>query len=259
MNQADDGRVLVIIPTYNERRTLPITLPGVRAAVPGADVLVVDDASPDGTGRWAREQSDLDPQVHVLHREAKDGLGRAYLAGFDWGMARGYQVLVEMDADGSHRPRDLPRLLAALEGGADLVIGSRWVPGGAVQNWPRHRQWLSQAANRYTKAALGLAVRDATAGFRAYPVPTLARLQLHEVTSQGYCFQIDLTWRVHRAEGWIVEVPITFVERTHGRSKMSRAIVLEALTNVTAWGARRRSRQWRSWWAGVSQALRRRN
>lgn len=256
MNQA---RVLVIIPTYNERRTLPTTLPGVRAAAPEVDVLVVDDASPDGTGDWAQEQAAVDAQVHVLHRRAKEGLGRAYLAGFAWGMERGYQVLVEMDADGSHQPADLPRLLAALDGGADLVIGSRWVPGGAVRNWPRRRQWLSQVANGYTTAALGLPVRDATAGFRVYPVPTLAALPLAEVTSQGYCFQIDLTWRVHRAGGRIKEVPITFVERTHGRSKMSRAIVLEALINVTAWSARKRSRQWREWWSGVFQALRRRN
>lgn len=248
-------RVLVIIPTYNERAALPRTLAQVRDEVPTADVLVVDDASPDGTGTWAEAAAADDEQVRVLHRSAKEGLGPAYLAGFDWGLQRGYEVLVEMDADGSHRAKDLHRLLAALDAGVDLVIGSRWVRGGAVQNWPVYRRLLSVGANRYTTIALGLGVEDSTAGFRAYPAATLRWLDLADVASQGYCFQIDLTRRVHRAGGRIVEVPITFVERTHGASKMNRSIIFEALWRVTAWGVRVRTAQARS----TAQALWRRN
>lgn len=259
MNRPAVGAVLVIIPTYNERTTLPATLHAVRTHAPAAHVLIVDDASPDGTGHWAQARARHDDSVEVLHRRGKEGLGRAYLAGFEWGLRRGYDVLVEMDADGSHRGVDLPELLQAAGDGDDLVIGSRWVPGGAVQNWPRRRQWLSRGANRYARVALGLPVADATAGFRVYPARTLTGLDLSQVTSQGYCFQIDLTWRVHRKGGRIREVPITFVERTQGRSKMNRAIVFEALINVTAWGARERSRQWRMWWSRKGQALRRRS
>ncbi|HLS15752.1 MAG TPA: polyprenol monophosphomannose synthase [Beutenbergiaceae bacterium] len=253
------GAVLVIIPTYNERATLPATLHAVRTHVPAAHVLVVDDASPDGTGQWAQARARHDEAVSVLHRRGKEGLGRAYLAGFEWGLRQGYDFLVEMDADGSHRGADLPELLRAAGDGDDLVIGSRWVPGGAVLNWPRRRQWLSRGANRYARVALGLPVADATAGFRVYPASTLRGLDLAAITSQGYCFQIDLTWRVHRGGGRIREVPITFIERTQGHSKMDRAIVLEALINVTAWGARERSRQWRMWWSRKGQALRRRS
>lgn len=249
------GRVLVIIPTYNERTSLPTTVADLRRTVPEAHVLVVDDASPDGTGRWAQAAADDDEHVHVLHRAGKEGLGPAYLAGFDWGLHRRFEVLVEMDADGSHRATDLPRLLQALTGQVDLVIGSRWVPGGAVQHWPVHRRLLSAGANRYATAALGLRVRDATAGFRAYPAATLRGLDLDDVASQGYCFQIDLTRRVHRAGGRIVEVPITFVERTRGASKMNRSIIFEALWRVTAWGVRTRTAQVRS----AAQALWRRN
>ena len=249
-------RTLVIIPTYNERRALPDTLGRLRAAVPGADALVVDDGSPDGTGEWADEAAGSDPQVHVLHRQSKDGLGRAYIAGFGWALDRGYELVVEMDADGSHRPEDLPRLLEAATPGVDLVIGSRWVPGGAVVNWPSSRQLLSRGATTYAKVALGLGVNDATAGYRVYPAATLRRIPLQEVNSQGYCFQVDMTWRVHTGGGRIVEVPITFVERAEGESKMSRAIVFEALWRVTAWGAQARSRQLVG---AVTQALRRRS
>ncbi|MGC0271506.1 polyprenol monophosphomannose synthase [Pseudactinotalea sp. Z1739] len=252
---ASAARVVVVIPTYNERTSLPVTLSHLRQRVPGADVLVVDDASPDGTGAWAGAVAEQDPQVHVLHRAGKEGLGPAYLAGFAWALERGYDVLVEMDADGSHRAEDLPALLTALTSGVDLVIGSRWIPGGAVQNWPAHRRWLSRSANRYAKAALGLGVRDATAGFRAYPADTLRGLDLAGVASQGYCFQIDLTWRVHRGGGLIVEVPITFVEREQGTSKMDRSIVVEALWRVTAWGVQARITGLRAW----AQALWRRN
>lgn len=238
------GRVLVVVPTYNEAQSLPGTLARLRAAVPTADVLVVDDASPDGTGRLADEIAAGDPAVHVLHRAGKQGLGRAYVAGFGWGLERGYDVLVEMDADGSHQPEDLPRLLAALDDdGADLVIGSRWVPGGRVENWPWHRLVLSRGANTYTRLAMGLPVRDATAGYRAYRARVLARVRLDEVQSQGYCFQVDMTWRALRAGAVVREVPITFVERAAGRSKMSNRIVVEALVRVTGWGVARRAGQ----------------
>ena len=246
---------LVIIPTYNERQSLPETLRRTREAVPDADVLVVDDASPDGTGAWADGVAGHDPKVHVLHRTSKDGLGRAYVAGFTWGLARGYERLVEMDADGSHQPEDLPRLLAASTEGVGLVIGSRWVPGGATRNWPLRRQLLRRMANRYANAVIGLGVKDATAGFRVFRAATLRLIDLSEVNSAGYCFQVDMTRRVHNLPGRIVEVPITFVERAQGQSKMSRGIVFEALWRTTAWGAERRTRQW---WDGIARALGRR-
>jgi len=229
------GEVLVIIPTYNEAESLPLIVGRVRQAVPSAHVLVADDGSPDGTGAIADEMTVDDEHVHVLHRTAKSGLGAAYLAGFRWGMTRGYDVLVEMDADGSHQPEHLPAMLDALEG-ADVVIGSRWVPGGGVENWPRRRQWLSQGGNRYTQLMLGLGVNDATAGYRAYRSDALEQLDLDTVASQGYCFQVDLTRRAVRAGLRVVEVPITFVERELGASKMSGLIVAEALLRVTQWG-----------------------
>lgn len=227
--------VLVIIPTFNERESLPPIIERVRASTPAAHVLVVDDNSPDGTGDLAESVAQGDDHVHVLHRTAKNGLGAAYLAGFRWGMSRGFDVLVEMDADGSHRPEHLPAMLDALAG-ADVVIGSRWAPGGGVVNWPRHRQWLSQGGNRYAQVMLGLGVRDATAGFRAYRRTALERMDLATVASQGYCFQVDLTRRAAAAGLRIVEVPITFVERELGDSKMSGPIVAEALWRVTQWG-----------------------
>lgn len=241
------GGVLVVVPTYDEADTLPVAVRRVRAAVPHADLLVVDDASPDGTGDVAEALAADDPAVHVLHRSGKLGLGSAYVAGFGWAITHGYRVVVEMDADGSHQPEELGSLLAALDqhdgGPADLVIGSRWVPGGEVVDWPWHRLALSRGANTYTRLATGLPVRDATAGFRAYRVSTLAGLDLSSVQSQGYCFQVDMALRVHDAGGVVREVPIRFVERTVGRSKMSRQIVAEALWRVTGWGVRRRGAQ----------------
>ena len=233
--------VLVIIPTYNERDSLPTIVRRVRAATPNVHILIVDDNSPDGTGDLAASLAAEDDHIDVLHRTAKNGLGAAYLAGFRWGMSRGFDVLVEMDADGSHRPEHLPAMLDALQE-ADAVIGSRWVPGGGVVNWPRHRQWLSQGGNRYTQVLLGLGVRDATAGFRAYRRSALERMDLSTVSSQGYCFQVDLTRRASAAGLRIVEVPITFVEREQGNSKMSGAIVTEALWRVTQWGVASRAR-----------------
>lgn len=232
--------VLVVIPTYNEIENLPLIVERVRAAVPAAHILVADDNSPDGTGALADELARVDDHVHVLHRPGKEGLGAAYLAGFRWGMERGFDVLVEMDADGSHQPEQLPLLLDRVQAGADLVIGSRWRKGGSVVNWPRHRKWLSQGGNLYTRLALGVDVKDATAGYRAFRADALQKIKLDDVESQGYCFQVDLTWRAHRAGLRIEEVPITFVERERGSSKMSQAIVAEALWRVTQWGVQRR-------------------
>lgn len=238
------GGVLVIIPTYNESESLPGVVERVRAAVPDADVLIADDNSPDGTGRLADAMASADDHVHVLHRAGKEGLGKAYLAGFAWGLERGYDVLVEMDADGSHRPEELPRLLAQIPH-ADIVLGSRWVPGGSVVNWPVSRRVLSQGGSLYTRLALGIPTRDATGGYRAYRASALRELDLASVTSNGYCFQIDLLWRGLQRGLIVREVPITFVEREAGTSKMSGRIVREALVNVARWGASRR-------WAQVS-------
>ncbi|MFI6316141.1 polyprenol monophosphomannose synthase [Nonomuraea sp. NPDC050556] len=230
------GRVLVVVPTYNERENLPLIAARVRAALPEAHLLVADDSSPDGTGQIADELAAADDHIHVLHRPGKQGLGAAYIDAFRWAMHEGYEVLVEMDADGSHQPEELPKLLEALGEGADLAIGSRWVPGGKVVNWPASREFLSRGANVYVRLMLGLPVRDATAGFRAYRAATLEKIGLSDVESQGYCFQVDLTLRTARNGLRIAEVPITFVERTIGHSKMSRKIITEALWRVTVWG-----------------------
>jgi dolichol-phosphate mannosyltransferase len=239
------GGVLVIIPTYNESESLPGVIERLRRAVPDADVLIADDNSPDGTGLLADELAAHDSHIHVLHRAGKEGLGKAYLAGFAWGLERDYEVLVEMDADGSHRPEELPRLLAQMPH-ADVVLGSRWVPGGAVVNWPASRRLLSQGGSLYTRMALGIPTRDATGGYRAYRASALASLDLATVESNGYCFQIDLLWRALQRGLVVREVPITFVEREAGTSKMSNRIVREALLNVTRWGASHR-------WAQVSR------
>ncbi|MGX1268697.1 polyprenol monophosphomannose synthase [Streptomyces phaeoluteigriseus] len=229
------GTALVIIPTFNEAENIKSIVGRVREAVPEAHVLVADDNSPDGTGKLADELAATDDQVQVLHRKGKEGLGAAYLAGFRWGMEHGYGVLVEMDADGSHQPEELPRLLTALKG-ADLVLGSRWVPGGRVVNWPRSREIISRGGSLYSRLALDLPLRDITGGYRAFRRETLEGLGLDEVASQGYCFQVDLARRAVKAGYHVVEVPITFVERELGDSKMSRDILVEALWRVTAWG-----------------------
>ncbi|GAA0446018.1 MULTISPECIES: polyprenol monophosphomannose synthase [Streptomyces] len=229
------GDTLVIIPTYNEAENIKPVVDRVRAGVPDAHVLVADDNSPDGTGKLADELAADDDHVHVLHRKGKEGLGAAYLAGFQWGIEQGYDVLVEMDADGSHQPEELPRLLTALKG-ADLVLGSRWLPGGRVVNWPKYREVLSRGGSTYSRLLLDVPIRDVTGGFRAFRRETLEGLGLDEVASQGYCFQVDLARRAVEAGYHVVEVPITFVERERGDSKMSRDIVVEALWRVTAWG-----------------------
>jgi dolichol-phosphate mannosyltransferase len=227
--------VAVIIPTYNERENLEAISARVRAEVPAADLLVVDDNSPDGTGELADKLAAEDAQIHVLHRPGKAGLGAAYIAGFGWALDQGYEAIVEMDADGSHQPDELPRLLSALEH-ADLVLGSRWVPGGIVRNWPKSRQILSRGGNAYARIMLGVSLRDATGGYRVFRARTLRLIGLDRVESQGYCFQIDLARRTVQAGLRVTEVPITFIERTRGASKMSKAIVAEALWRVTLWG-----------------------
>jgi dolichol-phosphate mannosyltransferase len=243
MTSAAD-RVLVIIPTYDERENIEQIVERVVTSNPAAHVLVVDDASPDGTGKIADVLAEQDARVHVLHRPGKAGLGAAYIAGFDWALAREYTVIVEMDADGSHAPEQLPQLLLALDA-ADVVLGSRWVPGGSVVNWPRRRKVLSLGGNLYTRMALGIELRDATGGYRAYRRAVLERIDYRGVASEGYCFQVDLARRALDADYRVVEVPITFVERERGESKMSGDIVREAFWKVTKWGATHRGNQLR--------------
>ncbi|MBA3308840.1 MAG: polyprenol monophosphomannose synthase [Nocardioidaceae bacterium] len=230
------------MPTYNEADNIELVIDRVRASVPALDVLVVDDSSPDGTGEIADKVAGHDAKVQVLHRPAKAGLGVAYLAGFGWGMEHGYDVLIEMDADGSHLPEQLPRLLEALHG-ADLVLGARWVRDGRVMNWPRRRELLSRGGNAYVRLALGLPLHDATSGFRAFRRTTLEGVDLESVTSQGYCFQVDLARRTLAAGFTVAEVPITFVEREYGESKMNGPIVREALIQVSRWALAHRIAQ----------------
>ena len=233
------GRMVVVVPTYDEAENLEWILGRTLAAVPTTDVLVVDDGSPDGTGVIADRIAAEEPRVSVVHRAEKAGLGAAYLHGFAVALAEGYDVIGEMDADGSHQPEQLPRLLAALDGPgdpADLVIGSRWVPGGGVVNWSAFRTALSTSGNLYARTLLGLPVRDATAGFRLFRASTLRAIDLDEVSSVGYCFQVDLTLRTVRAGLTVREVPIEFVERVRGDSKMTPAVAWESLRRITRWG-----------------------
>jgi dolichol-phosphate mannosyltransferase len=243
------GRVLVVIPTYNEADNVRMIVGRVRRAVPQVDILVADDNSPDGTGAIADELSAADEQVHVLHRPGKQGLGAAYVAGFAWAREHGYEAVVEMDADGSHAPEQLPHLLDALRDN-DAVIGSRYVAGGTVVNWPKRRLLLSRGASLYTRICLGVPYRDTTAGYRAYRIPVLEKIEIDSVNSQGYCFQIDLTWRAHKYGFRVVEVPITFADREHGASKMSSKIVREALWRVGVWGTRARLEALRQMFGG---------
>lgn len=245
---ADLGRILVIIPTYNERENIRTIVSRVRTAVPEAFILVADDNSPDGTGAIADELATVDEHIKVLHRLGKEGLGAAYLAGFSWGLEHNYDVLVEMDADGSHQPEQLPLMLDALRN-ADLVLGSRWVPGGSVVNWPKSREILSRGGNWYTRRMLQIPLRDATGGYRAFRAKTLRALDLHGVGSAGYIFQVDLAYRALQRGLRVTEVPIEFVEREVGDSKMDSSIVSEALWRVTVWGFRERANKvsrWRS-------------
>ena len=236
------GKILVIIPTYNEIESLPVIVAAVRQNAPSVFILVADDNSPDGTGALADELALSDSQVQVLHRKGKNGLGAAYLAGFSWAKTHGFDVVVEMDADGSHRAIDLPVLLTALVD-ADAVLGSRWVKGGEVVNWPLRRKLLSQGGNIYTRLMLSIPLRDATGGFRAYRMSALDAMEVQSVQSEGYCFQVDLAWRAVQHQLRIAEVPITFVERELGISKMDSSIVKEALLRVTVWGFEKRKAQ----------------
>jgi dolichol-phosphate mannosyltransferase len=227
-------RTLIVIPTYNERECLPAIVPAVRAAVPEATVMIVDDGSPDGTGRLADEMAAADPHVRVMHRTAKQGLGAAYLAAFQRALGEpdGWERVVQMDADFSHEPRDVPRLLAALEAGADLAVGSRYIDGGGTENWGFGRRIISRGGGIYARTVLGVGVQDLTAGFKAWRVNTLRGIKLADVSAKGYGFQIEMTFRTVRNDFSVVEVPIRFVDRRVGQSKMSGSIFFEALTLV---------------------------
>jgi len=237
-NARDYGRVCVVLPTYNERASLEDTVRRIRQTLPDATVLVVDDASPDGTGQLADSLAAADHGVEVLHRSAKEGLGAAYIAGFTWALHHDFAVVVECDADGSHQPEQLVSLLDALTDQVSLVIGTRWMPGGSVRNWPGYRRLISRLATSYARLMLRSKLRDVTSGFRAFRADALRTIDYTGAAAHGYCFQIELAWRVERAGLRVVEVPIDFVERAEGRSKMTFGIVLEALWLVTWWGVR---------------------
>jgi dolichol-phosphate mannosyltransferase len=242
-----EGRVnsvLVVIPTYNEIDNLATIARRVLDATDEVDILVVDDNSPDGTGRLADELAADSERVSVLHRPGKSGIGNAYRAGFGWGLRAGYDFLVEMDGDGSHRPEQLPELLAGTRA-ADVVLGSRWVSGGGAPNWALRRQLLSRAGSLYARVALALPFRDITGGYRVFRATALSALGYQSVEAQGYCFQIEMLWRARKAGLTIVEVPIDFAERLSGESKMSIAIVIEAVSRVTVWGIRGLPRRFR--------------
>lgn len=230
------AKALVIVPTYNERASLEATVSRLLAALPELDVLIVDDDSPDGTGVLADTIAAHVPRVHVLHRAQKRGLGAAYVAGFEWALVRDYETVIEFDADGSHQAEQLPALLEALTPETALVIGTRWMPGGAVHNWPWLRRFISRSATRYARLALRSQLRDITSGMRAYRASALRRVDFDQVSAHGYCFQIELAWLMEHSGLGVHEVPIDFIERTEGRSKMSFGIVAEALWLVTWWG-----------------------
>ena len=232
---------LIIVPTYNELSNAPLLIRRIFKQIPNSDVLVVDDGSPDKTADAIRELQQEFPTLHLLERKTKLGLGSAYRLGFAWGLEQGYEELIEMDADLSHRVRDLKKMIDEKESqpNTDLVIGSRWIPGGKTENWSRGRELLSRAANLYVRAMVGLGVKDSTAGFRIYSASMLKRLNMESIKSEGYSFQIEMTRAVHKLGGKIIEVPITFRERENGVSKMSKKIVREAMFLVTIWGLKR--------------------
>ncbi|RLE17017.1 MAG: dolichol-phosphate mannosyltransferase [Actinobacteria bacterium] len=231
-------QVLVIVPTYNEFENIELIIGAVRSL--GYDILVVDDGSPDGTGRIVDALASRDDGVRVLHRPEKAGLGPAYAAGFEQGLESGYEILCEMDADFSHDPDDLTRLVDAVEAGADLAIGSRYVAGGGTQGWSRYREAISRGGNAYAAMMLGLKVKDATAGFRAFRDTALRKLNPSSCQASGYGFQVEMAWRARRAGLEIIEIPITFKDREHGESKMNGRIVVEAMLLVTKWGLKSR-------------------
>jgi dolichol-phosphate mannosyltransferase len=233
-------RTLVVMPTYDEAENIVEVLRRVRAVAPHIDILVVDDNSPDGTADLARAAADELGQIDVVVRAKKDGLGNAYRHGFRIGADRGYEILMQMDSDFSHDPADIPRLLEPVEAGAEACIGSRYVPGGAIPHWPWHRRALSRYGNRYACVMLGMQVRDATAGFRAYRVTALEAIEVFTTQAKGYGFQIESTYRVSKLGRPIVEIPVVFTDRVRGYSKMSLSVMLEQLRLVTWWGVRDR-------------------
>ena len=231
-------KTLVMMPTYNEIETLEASTQRLFEFNQGVDLLIIDDNSPDGTGALANRLASQNPRIQVLHRIGKSGLGKAYLAGFEYGLRHGYELLIQMDADGSHRSQDLPALIEAANQ-CDLAIGSRWVIGGAVSNWPWYRQGISQFGNWYAGLMLGLGIKDVTAGFRAYRSSLIAKLDLGRIQAQGYGFQVEMTLRSAKQGAQICEVPILFVERENGRSKMTFQIIIEAFLLATKWGIAR--------------------
>ncbi|MCU1498681.1 MAG: hypothetical protein JWM47_2634 [Acidimicrobiales bacterium] len=233
-------RTLVVVPTYQEAENVEAFLTAVRAAVPAADVLLVDDNSPDHTGDLAEKTAAELGQISVLHRQAKQGLGAAYREGFGWALDQGYDIVVQMDCDFSHDPSVIADLVGAVEAGADCAIGSRYVPGGSTPNWPFHRQLLSRYGNRYTSAVLGLGIRDATSGFRAYRADVLRSIDVASTRSSGYAFMSELADRMVRQKMTLAEIPIRFVDRAFGTSKMSARIIAESMAMVTGWGLRAR-------------------
>lgn len=237
-NFADNLKILIVMPTYNEKDNLQPTLSGISRCCPSVHVLVVDDSSPDGTGQEAEKMAQADRRIMVIHRSIKRGLGPAYLAGFEWALLHNYDIICQMDMDGSHRPEDLRKVIGQLVSrpDCDACIGSRRVPGGGTENWPWYRQAISWCGSTYARLALGLSTHDVTAGFRAYRAEALRRLHLDKIQANGYVFQVDMTRRIEYAGGRIIEVPIIFVERTKGSSKMGAGIVLEAMWRVTGWG-----------------------
>jgi len=231
-------KTLVMMPTYNEIETLERSVSELFRHNPAVELLIIDDNSPDGTGALAQSLADSEPRAHVLHRGGKEGLGKAYLAGMTWGLASGYELFVQMDADGSHRAQDLPKLLKMAKSDG-LVIGSRWITGGAVRNWPWYRMMISRGGNLYAAAMLGSKLGDLTAGFRVYGRSLLLELPLSDVAAHGYGFQVEMTKNVLELGRPLIEVPIEFVERENGTSKMTIAIVIEALLLATKWGIAR--------------------
>lgn len=230
------AKTIVVIPTYNEIASIASVIQRIHATVGDSHVLVVDDNSPDGTGRLADELAAADPRIHVIHRTEKNGLGAAYGAGFRWALDHGYDYIVEMDADGSHQPEELPRLIGLLDAGDQMAIGTRWIEGGTIVNWPLHRKLISKAGTLYSRIMLRSRLHDLTSGYRGFRAEALRTVDFRSVNSQGYCFQIEMAWQFERSGGRIGEFPITFIERAEGVSKMSTGIVVEALTKVTVWG-----------------------
>lgn len=248
---------LVIIPTFNEIENLPLITKRVREATPEVHILIVDDSSPDGTGELADKLAASDDHLHVIHRESKDGLLGAYIAGFKWGLERDYQVLCEMDADGSHAPEQLHLLLEQIDEGADLAIGSRYVPGGETVNWPASREYLSRLGNIYISVALGAGLSDMTAGYRAFRRDLLEAIDFDELSDAGYIFQVDLAFRAVKDGFDVREVPITFTERELGESKLDGSFVKDSLFEVTKWGVAHRSEQAKDAYEDITPVLKR--